>query len=112
MSQVKTFLGSPVGLFTCLAGAALGAYLLVYHLNHVALLVPYLFLLACPLMHASWSSSSRHPRRKFRQGSEILSRAATRDGCRIHGTYPGGDRSLPRTQHGHQAVEPEDGRDR
>ncbi len=51
MSQVKAFLGSTVGLMTCLVGAALGIYLLVFHLVHVALILPYFALLACPLMH-------------------------------------------------------------
>lgn len=51
MSQVKTFLGSTAGLIACLVAAALGIYLLVFHLAHVALAVPYLVLLACPLMH-------------------------------------------------------------
>lgn len=51
MSHAGTFLGSTTGLITCLVAAALGAYLLVYHLDHIALAVPYLFLLACPLMH-------------------------------------------------------------
>ena len=51
MSQMKSFFGSTTGLIVSLIAAALGAYLLVYHLVHVALVVPYLFLLACPLMH-------------------------------------------------------------
>lgn len=51
MSDVKAFIGSPAGLVCSLIAAAVGAYLLVYHLAHVALVVPYLFLLACPLMH-------------------------------------------------------------
>jgi len=51
MSQVKTFLGSTAGLIACVVAAALGIYLLVFHLAHVALVVPYLVLLACPLMH-------------------------------------------------------------
>lgn len=51
MSDMKSFIGSPTGLVVSLVAAALGAYLLVYHLAHVALAVPYLFLLACPLMH-------------------------------------------------------------
>lgn len=51
MSQMKTFFGSTAGLIASLILAALGAYLLAYHLVHVALVVPYLFLLACPLMH-------------------------------------------------------------
>lgn len=51
MSDVKAFLGSMTGLVVCVAIAALGLYLLVYHLNHVLLVIPYLFLIACPLMH-------------------------------------------------------------
>ena len=51
MSQIKAFFGSSMGLISSLIIAALGAYLLIYHLAHVALVVPYLFLLACPLMH-------------------------------------------------------------
>lgn len=51
MSDIKSFLGSTAGLAVCTALAVLGLYLLVYHLNHVLLAVPYLFLLACPLMH-------------------------------------------------------------
>jgi hypothetical protein len=38
-------------LVVCLAIAALGLYLLAYHLNHIVLAIPYLALLACPLMH-------------------------------------------------------------
>lgn len=42
---------SPVGIFTLLAGAIGIYYLLTEHLTHVTQAVPYLFLLACPLMH-------------------------------------------------------------
>jgi hypothetical protein len=51
MSRVNTFLGSPTGLIVCLVAAAIGIYLLVFHLTQVALALPYLVLLACPLMH-------------------------------------------------------------
>jgi multisubunit Na+/H+ antiporter MnhG subunit len=51
MSGFKAFLGSTAGLFTSLVAAAVGIYLLVFHLVHVALIAPYLVLLACPLMH-------------------------------------------------------------
>ena len=51
MAQIRQFLGSTMGLFVCALAAVLGAYLLIYHLTHVALLLPYLILLACPLMH-------------------------------------------------------------
>ena len=51
MPSFKAFLGSTTGLVVCAALAVLGLYLLAYHLNHVLLAVPYLMLLACPLMH-------------------------------------------------------------
>lgn len=46
MSSIKEFLGSTAGLVACSALALLGLYVLVYHLNHVLLAVPYVFLLA------------------------------------------------------------------
>ncbi len=45
------FIGSPFGWAVTLALAALGAYLLWNHTGHFLLALPYLFLLACPLMH-------------------------------------------------------------
>ena len=42
---------SPLGIFMLIAGAVGMYYLLTEHLAHVTQAVPYLFLLACPLMH-------------------------------------------------------------
>jgi hypothetical protein len=42
---------SPTGIFMLVAGAVGVYYLLTEHLTHVTQAVPYLFLLACPLMH-------------------------------------------------------------
>jgi hypothetical protein len=42
---------TPFGIFMVLAGLVGGYYLLTEHLNHVSQAIPYLFLLACPLMH-------------------------------------------------------------
>ena len=42
---------SPLGIFMLLAGVIGVYYLLTEHLTHVSQAVPYLFLLACPLMH-------------------------------------------------------------
>lgn len=42
---------TPFGLFMVAAGLVGGYYLLTEHLSHVSQAVPYLFLLACPLMH-------------------------------------------------------------
>ncbi|MDE2082288.1 MAG: DUF2933 domain-containing protein [Burkholderiales bacterium] len=42
---------SPLGLFMLAAGAVGIYYLLTEHLTHVTQAIPYLFLLACPLMH-------------------------------------------------------------
>lgn len=42
---------SPLGVFMLIAGAAGVYYLLTEHLTHFAQAIPYLILLACPLMH-------------------------------------------------------------
>lgn len=42
---------SPLGVFMLLAGGVGVYHLLTEHLTHVTQAVPYLFLLACPLMH-------------------------------------------------------------
>jgi len=42
---------SPTGIFMLVAGAVGVFYLLTEHPSHVAQAIPYLFLLACPLMH-------------------------------------------------------------
>lgn len=51
MSKAARFLGSPAGLVTCLVLAVAGAYLLFTHTGHALAALPYLALLACPLMH-------------------------------------------------------------
>ena len=42
---------SPLGIFMLVAGVVGVYYLLTEHLTHVTQAIPYLFLLACPLMH-------------------------------------------------------------
>jgi hypothetical protein len=42
---------SPLGIFMLAAGAIGLYYLLTAHLTHVTQAIPYLILLACPLMH-------------------------------------------------------------
>ncbi len=42
---------SPSGIFMLVAGAVGVYYLLTEHLTHVTQAIPFLFLLACPLMH-------------------------------------------------------------
>lgn len=51
MNAFRCFLDSKSGLLVTLAVAALGAYLLWTHTGHVLAAVPYLLLLACPLLH-------------------------------------------------------------
>ena len=51
MGALLSFFGSKVGLVICLLLAALGVYLLWTHTGHVVAALPYLILLACPLMH-------------------------------------------------------------
>jgi hypothetical protein len=47
----RSFLGSKLGWAITLVLAAIGGYLLWNHTGHIALALPYLVLLACPLMH-------------------------------------------------------------
>lgn len=64
MSNIWEFFASPWGLVASLAIAALGVYLLLTHTGHVLLALPYLLLLACPLMHVfGHGHSHRHGRR-------------------------------------------------
>ena len=49
--QCRSFLGSELGLAVTLSLAVLGAYLLWSHKGHLIYALPYLLLLACPLMH-------------------------------------------------------------
>lgn len=49
--QIRSFLGSKLGWAVTLSLAIVGAYLLWNHTGHVVYALPYLFLLACPLMH-------------------------------------------------------------
>lgn len=49
--QIRLFLGSKIGWAVTLSLAVLGAYLFWNHTGHVVYALPYLFLLACPLMH-------------------------------------------------------------
>jgi Protein of unknown function (DUF2933) len=51
MWTIRTFLGSKVGFVLCLLLAAAGAYLLWNHTGHFVYALPYVLLLACPLMH-------------------------------------------------------------
>lgn len=51
MTTIREFLASKAGLVVCLAIAALGVYLLWTHTGHVLSALPYVILLACPLMH-------------------------------------------------------------
>lgn len=58
--KFPAFVGSLPGLLITLALAALGAYLLATHTGHVLLALPYLLLLACPLMHLFMHWGHRH----------------------------------------------------
>jgi hypothetical protein len=51
MNTLREFLGSKLGLAVCVALAILGAYLLWSHTGHVLSALPYVILLACPLLH-------------------------------------------------------------
>jgi len=51
MNTLNGFLGSRTGLVVTLVAAALGVYLLATHTGHTLAALPYVLLLACPLVH-------------------------------------------------------------
>ena len=51
MHTTLSFFHTKLGLVICLLLAALGGYLLWTHAGHTLAALPYLLLLACPLMH-------------------------------------------------------------
>lgn len=55
-----TMLRSPFGWALTLSLAALGGYLLWSHTGHIALALPYLLLLACPLIHVFGHRHGHH----------------------------------------------------
>jgi sterol desaturase/sphingolipid hydroxylase (fatty acid hydroxylase superfamily) len=57
---LRNFLGSTTGLVVCLGLAALGGWLLWSHTGHVLSALPFLLLLACPLMHLMHRGHGRH----------------------------------------------------
>lgn len=61
VSGVRAFLGSTGGLVLTVLAAAVGLYLLTFHTTHVLLLLPYVALLACPLMHLMHRGHHGHP---------------------------------------------------
>ena len=71
--SITEFLGSRLGLLLCLLVSALGVYLLITHTGHVLTVIPYIFLIACPLLHLFGHShghgSHRHPGKS--EGSQI-----------------------------------------
>jgi sterol desaturase/sphingolipid hydroxylase (fatty acid hydroxylase superfamily) len=56
----RSFIGSTAGLVACLLVAALGAWLLWSHTGHILAAVPFLLLLACPLMHVMHRGHHHH----------------------------------------------------
>lgn len=52
--------GTPLGWGLTLALAALGIYLFMNHSGHVVAALPYLLLLACPLLHLFMHGGHRH----------------------------------------------------
>lgn len=55
-------IGTPLGWALSLAVAALGVYLLVAHTGHLFAALPYLLLVACPLMHVFGHGKHKHHR--------------------------------------------------
>lgn len=56
----SALIGSRWGLILTLALAALGIYLFMTHTGHVLTALPYLLLMACPLMHLFMHKGHTH----------------------------------------------------
>lgn len=61
-AQLRSYFGSKMGLAVTLPLAILGAYLLWTHTGHIIYALPYLFLLACPLLHLFGHGHGHHHR--------------------------------------------------
>jgi hypothetical protein len=48
---ITEFLGSRLALVMCLFISVLGVYLVITHTGHVLTVLPYILLIACPLLH-------------------------------------------------------------
>lgn len=57
------FIRTPLSVGVTLILAALGFYLLITHTGHVLVALPYLFLMACPLMHIFMHRGHQHGER-------------------------------------------------
>ncbi len=53
-------IGTPLGWTLSLVVAAAGVYLLAAHTGHLLAALPYLLLVACPLMHFFGHGSHKH----------------------------------------------------
>lgn len=62
--KVTALVASPWGLLVTVALAGLGLYLFMTHTGHVLSALPYLLLLACPLMHLFMHHGHRHDDRR------------------------------------------------
>ena len=60
MNGLLEFFGSRSGLVVTFGLAVLGAYLLWTHTGHVLAALPYLILLACPLLHMFGHGHGQH----------------------------------------------------
>ena len=60
----RVLVGTPLGWILAFAIAALGFYLFVNHTGHILAALPYLLLLACPLMHLFMHAGHGHHRGK------------------------------------------------
>ncbi len=56
----KALIRTPLGWALALAIAAIGTYLLVTHTGHILTALPFLLLMACPLMHVFMHGGHGH----------------------------------------------------
>ena len=66
-SEPPSFWRSPSGVVLCIALAVMAFYLVTEHTAHFFGVLPYLLILACPLMHLFMHHGHRHGGRPHHQ---------------------------------------------
>ncbi len=71
--RLPSFWGSRYSIGLLVIGAVAGYFLLKEHLVHVATALPYLFVLACPIMHLFMHGGHGHGHGSHKDGSSSSS---------------------------------------
>ena len=76
--EPRSFWGSRYAIGMLVLGGVAAYFLLTEHLAHIAGILPYLLLLACPLMHVFMHHGGHHQHRHGGRDSEADTRASAK----------------------------------